>query len=41
MGIQWFQAAVFLAGLSIPAAVLVSAAADTARAERQKREEGE
>ena len=37
MGIQWFQALVFLAGLSIPVAVLVFAAADTARSEKDQR----
>jgi hypothetical protein len=36
MGIQWFQAIVFLTGLSIPVGVLVAAAADTARSENEK-----
>jgi hypothetical protein len=36
MGIQWLQVFVFLAGLSIPVTVLVSAAADTARSERER-----
>lgn len=37
MGIQWLQVFVFLAGLSIPVTVLVSAAADTARHEKNRR----
>lgn len=37
MGIQWFQAFVFLVGLSIPVGVLIAAAADTARAQDDKR----
>ncbi|MED5585963.1 MAG: hypothetical protein VYB61_06375 [Verrucomicrobiota bacterium] len=34
MEIQWFQVLVCVAGLAIPVGVLVSAAADTARAEK-------
>lgn len=35
MGIQWIQVLICLAGLSIPVGVLLFAAADTARAQKE------
>ena len=37
MGIQWIQVLICLVGLSIPVGVLLFAAADTARAQRNER----
>ena len=39
MEIEWFQVLVFVTGLAIPAGVLVSAAADTARSEKRRGED--
>ena len=35
MGIQWIQVLICLAGISIPVGVLLFAAADTARAQKE------
>ena len=35
MGIQWFQVFICLAGLAIPVGVLLFAAADTAREQKE------
>jgi len=40
MDIQWLQVCVCIAGLAIPAGVLVGAAADTARAEKGPGKDG-
>ena len=36
MEIQWVQAFVFVTGLSIPVGVLIAAAADTAKSEKDQ-----